>query len=573
MVRLLLLLGLLGPLPASAAEWPGFPVIMWQDQAASRLAGLHALGVTGFKRFRSDPPGPATPFYIENIATDFYSAYHRWTPTRPVNARFKDAKALHRANPGDLRAFVRTPSLSDPAALAGVTSRLAETVAAHTGDRPLFYSLGDEPGIGDLAAAWDFDLSPASLDAMRAWLRARYGTLDALNCQWGTDYNAWELVQPELTTAAMARTDGNWSAWADWKDWMDEAFARAVHAGTDAVHTADPGALAALEGAQAPGWGGYDYGRLSGAVDVMEIYDSAANIDVALSLNPKLIVLTTSAAPGQVRELWRDRLRGARGLILWDENDTVVQDDGTPGPRGAVDGPVWRALAGPDATRFAAGQVRPDGVAVLYSQASFRTAWMLDHAAEGDRWTERDAEREGEDTPWRASLRGVQSALTHLALRGRWTTPARLAATLREPDVSVLLLPHVVALGDDEMAEIAAFRARGGAVLADVAPGGFDAHSRRREAAPSGVAEVVGPWPTTAAGLDAFAARLPHAPVVLRHGAARAADVGAYVRWEGPVALVGLAPDGALDETVEVVAPGPVRILRTSPTILTVGAP
>ena len=546
---------------------------MWQDQAASRLPGLRALGVTGFKRFPGDPPGPATPFYVENIATDFYSAYHRWTPDRPVTARFDDVKALHRANPRDLSAFVRQPSLSDPAALAGVTARLADTVATHRADHPLYYSLGDEPGIADLAAAWDFDLSPDSLDGMRTWLRARYGTLDALNRQWGTNYAGWEQVQPELTTVAMARKDGNWSAWADWKEWMDESFTRAVRAGTDAVHAADPGALAALEGAQVPGWGGYDYGRLAGAVDAMEIYDNAANIDIALSLNPDLVVLTTSGAAGQTRQLWRDRLRGTRGLILWDENDTVVHDDGTPGPRGVADGPVWRALAGPEAARFAAGQVRPDGVAVLYSQASFRTQWMLDHAAAGDRWTERDAEREGENTSWRASLRGVQSALAHLALRGRWTTPDRLAATLQEPGVSVLLLPHAVALGDNEVKTIEAFRSRGGLVLADVPPGAFDASSRRRAALPPDLAEVVGPWPADAAGLDALAARLPRASVTLRHGAARAADVEAYVRWDGTTAIVGLAPDGALDEKVDVVASGPVHVLQTSPTILTVGVP
>ena len=573
LVRLLLLLALLGAAQARAADWPGFPVIMWQNQAASRLAGLHALGVTAFKRFPSDPPGPATPFYVENIATDFYSAYHRWTPDRPVSAAFDDAKALHRADPGDLGAFVRHPGLSDPGALGVVEARLAAVVARFRADHPLFYSLGDETGIADLAAAWDFDLSAGALDALRAWLRTRYGTLEALNRQWGTSYPGWEQVRPELTTAAMARTDGNWSAWADWKEWMDDAFARAVRAGTEAVHGADPGALAAIEGAQVPGWGGYDYGRLAGAVDVAEIYDNAANLDIALSLNPDLIVLTTSAAAGQARELWRNRLRGTRGLILWDETDTVVRGDGTPGPRGVEDGPVWRALAGPEAARFAAGDVRPDGVAVLYSQASFRTAWMLDHAAGGDRWTERDAEREGEDTPWRASLRGVQSALAHLALRGRWTTPERLAATLEEPGVSVLLLPDVIALGDENVATIRAFRARGGTVLADVAPGAFDGHSRRRDAAPGGLADVVGPWPRETAGLDALAARLPPAPVTLRHNGARAADMEAYVRWDGQVALVGLIPDDGLDGTVDVVAPGSVRVLRTSPTILTAGAP
>ena len=56
-----------------------------------------------------------------------------------------------------------------------------------------------------------------------------------------------------------AARKGSLAPWSDFKEWMDEAFARAVRAGTDAVHAADPGALAGIEGAQIPGWGGYDY--------------------------------------------------------------------------------------------------------------------------------------------------------------------------------------------------------------------------------------------------------------------------------------------------------------------------
>jgi len=54
-------------------------------------------------------------------------------------------------------------------------------VRAYAPYRPLYYSLADEAGIADLAAAWDFDLAPASLAVMRVWLKQIYGTLAALN--------------------------------------------------------------------------------------------------------------------------------------------------------------------------------------------------------------------------------------------------------------------------------------------------------------------------------------------------------------------------------------------------------
>src|SRR5262249_3689291 len=158
--------------------------------------------------------------------------------------------------PADWRAFFRDPSLSDEAWQKKIRDRLTAVVKDQSRHTPLYYSLGDETGIGDLAAYWDFDLSEASLRSMREWLRAQYGTLLALNRQWGTAYTNWERVRPETTDEAMRRTDDNYSAWADFKAWMDIAFARALRMGAGAVHAADRKALAGIEGGQVPGWGG-----------------------------------------------------------------------------------------------------------------------------------------------------------------------------------------------------------------------------------------------------------------------------------------------------------------------------
>jgi hypothetical protein len=81
--------------------------------------------------------------------------------------------------------------------------------------RPLYYSLGDETGIGDLAAFWDFDFSDFSLAAMREWLKSDYESLAALNQQWGTAFRRWDEVVPMTTDEAMSRSDENYSACAD----------------------------------------------------------------------------------------------------------------------------------------------------------------------------------------------------------------------------------------------------------------------------------------------------------------------------------------------------------------------
>src|SRR5438874_3480295 len=272
--------------------WWDYQIIMWQVQDRARYQGLKRLGITAgmlpinrrSHSFVADWIEPLLDadlrFYFENIATDFYSSYHRWSGDLPVNWRFLEAKQRYRDNPLDPAALIREPSLSDPVWLDAVRDRLIHNVRGLRPYRPLFYNLGDEPGIADLAAFWDFDFSETSLTGMRDWLRESYGRLDALNQEWGSHFTRWQEVRPMTTREALQQTDGNFAAWADFKEWMDVAFARAVAIGTAAVHAADPEAIAAIEGAQIPGWGGYDYSRLATSVDAMEIYDAADNVEI-----------------------------------------------------------------------------------------------------------------------------------------------------------------------------------------------------------------------------------------------------------------------------------------------------
>src|SRR5262249_49236645 len=156
---------------------------------------------------------------------------------------------------------------------------------------------------------------------------------------WGTTFAQWDEVVPDSTAEAMGRRDDNFSSWSDFKEWMDEAFARAVRAGTEAVHAADPTALAAIAGGQPPGWG-FDYSRLVRAVDAMEIYDLGASIELARSLEPRLTVLLTSFSetPQGMHTAWRALLRGIRGMIVWDEDNGLVTAEGGIGPRGTASG-------------------------------------------------------------------------------------------------------------------------------------------------------------------------------------------------------------------------------------------
>jgi hypothetical protein len=580
MKRRTLLAATLASLTATAAAetppdtgWRDYEVIAWHSRDAAAYAAMRRAGITAGVVIadRNDAaPAPLGPriaalreaglrWLVENIATDFYASYHRFTLGRAVNWRFAEAKRLYRANRDDPTALNREPSLSDPDWLARVGTRLGRVVRAHAPYRPLYYNLADEAGIADLSANWDFDFSPASLAGFRDWLHGGYPSLGALNAEWESGFAQWDDVRP-MTTAEALRTRGSLAPWADFKEWMDEAFARAVRAGTDAVHAADPAALAGLEGVQIPGWGGYDYTRLPHAVDVTEIYEAGGNIDLARGLAPSLVLLTSigSDAGGarSAHAVWRAALQGSRGVILWDDKRTLPD---APEWRGVLD--ACRALrsggrAGLGARLIAATPHR-DPVAVLYSPASFRVRWLLDRRAEGGDWTRRGAGVEfAEEGPVRAAFHRAVSALAHRAVTPRFLTPATLTSGGLD-GVRVLVLPEAIALSDAEAAAIRTFLARGGAVVADGTPGQFDAHGKRR-ASPA-LSDVL------AADRDPLG-RLAE----LAHGAVRvdgaAVEVRLYDEPDGGQ-LVALHRDagatGPAEATLILPAPGTVTDLLT----------
>lgn len=488
--------------PHGPAGWTDYQVIMWQEGGAARAAGLRRLGLTG-GMVMADRDGTAAAatarrtqilgqadlsWYVENIATDFYAAYHRWQPGKPVTWLYDETRRLQAQDPTDAAGYTRVPSLSDPAWMERIRVRLGEHVRAHGPNRPLYYSLGDEVGISDLTAFWDFDLSPESLAGFRDWLLAEYDSLAALNRQWGTEHATWAQVMPMLTDAALRRSDDNFAAWSDFKDWMDEAFARALRVGTDAIHAADPSALSGIEGMQVPGWGGFDYTRLAHTVDLMEAGNSGHNVEIARSLNPALIVVSTSFGQGaeQLRELWRQVLLGSRGLILWDGDGDIVTEDGQFGPRGRDLAPAIAELRNGLAVQIGAAVAPVDPVAVLVSHPSFRVHWLLERRADGIPWQTRDAETEHENpTADRRSLPRTMQHLTGLGIRPRFLSPKLLGAasgakSLFAEGVRVLILPQTIALSDPEAASVRDFVAAGGLVLADGPVGLFDGHGRRR---------------------------------------------------------------------------------------------
>ena len=281
-------------------------------------------------------------WYSENIATDFYSEYHRYRPDRPYDW---DLSAGERAAEERIpRAWSRSSGIRVSRIPSGgkIHDRLVADAKRNAPYRPLFYSLGDESGIADLAAFWDFDFSDQSLVPMRRWLRERYRTLAALNHQWGTNYttlgsgySADNSRGDEAHGRAISphgRTSKN--------GWISPSRMLSKWA-TNAIREVDPDAYVGSRRRPDARLGRVRLLADTQALTAIEPYDIGNNIEIIRSLNPDMAVVTTGFAngPWEKHRVWYELLHGNRGLIIWDDKARVRRarrPTGTARPRGGA---------------------------------------------------------------------------------------------------------------------------------------------------------------------------------------------------------------------------------------------
>jgi hypothetical protein len=468
--------------------WWDYNIIMWQPHQSAQEAVLKTLGISGGQwvgRNRTPPESLLDNdlrWYAENLATDFYSEYHHYFPDRPVNWKFVEARENYKKDRTSKEPLKRHPSLNDSLWLTTIHDRLVETAKFYSPYRPFFYSLGDESGIADLAAYWDFDFSDESLVPMRRWLKERYGSLRGLNLQWGTSFTNWYTVMPPTTDEAMKQPGEDFSAWSDFKEWMDISYAGALKMGTDAIHSVDPQAYIGIGGGQMPGWGGYDYSRIAQSLNAIEPYDIGNNIEILRSLNPAMAVLTTSFAQGawEKHRVWYELLHGNRGLIIWDDKSAFIGHDNTVGDRGREVATYYNELRGGVAALLIASERVVDPIAIHYSQASMRAEWMLAQRPKGESWVTRNSSTEYRDSAFLRRRESWCRLIEDEGLQYNFVSYGQVEeGELLRRGYKVLILPHSSALSAAEAKEMRDFVAQGGTIIADGQPGAFDEHCRR----------------------------------------------------------------------------------------------
>ena len=490
--------------------WDGWINLVSTPPASGNWEPLRGLSIDGGVQYRIHPArrealrkGQAA-FYVENLSRQMLSRYHT------ESGLWEKTVAAMIADGASRAARSRDPSLCSQEFAESFARELKRHGETYAKDPPLFYSLASEPSVTRLACAADFDFSPAALSEFQRWLeRDVYGTLPALNQEWGTNFSAWNEVLPMTTDDARSRlNDGvmSFAPWTDFREFQDHEFAKVLREGGDYLRKYDPSAKAGITGAMGPfAFGGWDWSRLAGSLDVVECYDIGGARALWRDLAPGKPALAMVPVPQDdqpqtlaeiSRTLWNFALEGGpRGVVLWDSgadsNRTVsglIDADGKPTTPALALAPLLKNLSGEAGSILANVAHEDDGVAILYSPASIRVRWLLEaDRLHGKGWLDawgRDSSGERRESPQLRLRESWCKLLDDAGIGWRFISSAQLEKRdilRKDSGIKTIVLPRAICISDAESDALRQFVQNGGRIVADACCGHFDEHGHLRK--------------------------------------------------------------------------------------------
>ena len=473
--------------------WDQYQAILWstgsvpEGKRAAWSERLEELGVTAEPCSEGEKPTGKQGLYVENLVPELAFLHAR---EKIYDEDWKGYTATQ-----DKKHLVRKPCFDDPACLSSLEAHVKQAAGASASSSPLLYDLRDELSIGRFANPMDYCFCPRTLDAFRKWLKDRYGSLEALDQEWGAKHGSWDEVTPETTYEAKAREKAdlaagrpeNYAPWADHREFMDTVFARTLDRLRADIHETDVVTPVGVEGTQMPSaWGGYDLWRLAQAVDWVEPYDIASSHAILRSFlparAPTLATVFGDDAPRLRRGLYWLLLHGDRGCVIWDDESSRCiekEKDLALTARGKALAPILhelRALA----PRVFALEPEDDRIAIHYSQASIRAWWMIESREDGKTWPRRFSSYEAAHSRLARLRDGYLRVVEDLGLTPVFLSSEQIErGELAKGKWKALLLPGSVAMSKKECSEVEAFSKAGGTVIAAPDLATMDEHGKR----------------------------------------------------------------------------------------------
>ncbi|MBE7464838.1 MAG: beta-galactosidase [Planctomycetes bacterium] len=483
-----------------ASDWYDYVPQVWGPERrisdpAKYFAALQDLYVRGNVAAGRDTPdrfaASRFPFYWTNLCNQLYIRNKSGRAT--LNAFKQNRVDANR---------VRVPSLEDPATMSAEEKRAEECAQAGAPLKPLGYDLRDEATYTNGAASpFDYDFSDVSLKHFRLWLRAKYGTLEALNSEWGSAFPEWDAVRPTHSDGLLDRlrkqiASANLASWADHREYNDDTFHAAIARYRAAVHKHDPRAPVGYSGTQMPSaWGGFDFWKMGLNLSWIEHYEVLGSREAIRSFMPRshpaLAAIPFKDVESGLRRMWYLVLHGDAGGLVWpyagdDTSKTLLLDvEGDtvkPTELGRNLKTIFAEARSGVPCLLRRARPRHEPIAVLYSHASIRCAWPFEVLRDGNTWINRFSSYEGGHNYSAAGREGFYKLFEDLGYQYRLVSSRQVErGELVADGFKLAVLPRGIGLSAREVAGLRDFVDRGGVLVADLMPGRFNENGRQPE--------------------------------------------------------------------------------------------
>ena len=477
-------------------EWDRFLILVWQykTDAENDLALYREAGLRGFHIDRGAGRAGAVAFATRE-AMPYYNDHAADKGYLHLTPRTGREKVLRKKG-----LIPRPQSLADPKTLRAMKDHLKRNVTVTREGPVVGYAFDDEVSLGCFNSPAEVDASPASVAAYRKWLARSYGSIDRLNAVWNTRYKtfgeaepvSFEQVRGRHTKPPFARW--NLARWMDWRRYMDTQFADCLADLTRYTNTLDPKTPAGFVGGQQPSpYGGYDYAKISRAVQWIESYDIGGTNEILRSLwrwperRPHVQTWFSRGDPkADAWFLWYYLVHGNRGVIAWPDRggSWFHWKGGGLAPFIKANADTIREVQG-DVSRpilDSGARFDADPIAVFESHPSVQASWAMDVVPHGGTWPNRSSSLDNTCQTQAKNRVAWFKLLEDCGYQYTVVTGGQVAAgVLEEETFRVLILRRAICLSDAEAAAIRRFVEAGGTVIGDHLAGVLDGRGVGRE--------------------------------------------------------------------------------------------
>jgi hypothetical protein len=350
---------------------------------------------------------------------------------------------------------------------------------------PIGYTHGDESYLSNNP---DVCRSPSCLAGFRDYLKREYGSLEALNASWQSDWKSWDEVLP--STFEEVKESGNYPPWFDHKVYMSTVFADFYKNIGDVLRRRDSSVRTGFDGALGFSYpnSALDWWKLSKAIQVFQTYNTY--------YDSQMEIWRSFAPPESLRGMWFGSY-GVWGSMpsipefshyhIWHSlfqglNSSWFWTMGRPGAYCSGYAPDLTSLPYFEARTEALREVKA-GIGKLLLSCKRQNDGVAIHWSQGSLIAESLFAEKPQD--WSRAVVNSQMYFSRLLealnLQYEFVSYEEVENDiLQKEQYRLLILPHSRVISEKEAEKIEQFVKAGGVLIADITPGGLDEHCNPR---------------------------------------------------------------------------------------------